>query len=121
MTRDNGEGNGGCHPPGGSVVALGIGPLHTNRAHIPSTHPPTHPKPQTPNQPKPLKNIHQPYTQHPHAPQNQNPNHNKQAANIAQVLPALKPTFITLVVGLLVPKDDFSRPYVDIIREGARP
>ncbi len=43
-----------------------------------------------------------------------------QASGIAQVVPALKAPLISLVVGLLVPADPFSRPCVDIIVEGAR-
>lgn len=44
-----------------------------------------------------------------------------QLSYIAQAIPALKPVLISFVVGALVPKDPFSRPFVDIILEGARP
>jgi hypothetical protein len=61
--------------------------------------------------------INQPHTPPSH-PTATNP---QQASGVAQLIPALKPTLISMVVGLLVPHDGFSRPYVDIIMEGARP
>lgn len=46
--------------------------------------------------------------------------HPSQASGIAQLFPPLRAPLITLVTTLLVPKDPFSKPYVDIIIEGAR-
>lgn len=43
-----------------------------------------------------------------------------QASVLAQLFPSLGARLIMLVTTLLVPKDPFSKPYVDIIIEGAR-
>lgn len=59
-----------------------------------------------------------PYQPH-HKHNTHHPMH--QLSYVAQAIPALKPAFISFIVGALVPKDPFSRPFVDIILEGSRP
>ena len=43
-----------------------------------------------------------------------------QASALAQAVPSLKGPLIAAVLAAFVPRDEFSRPYVDIIEESTR-